>query len=595
MREDLMTKESNLPVISVIVPAYNVEKYIRECLVSLVEQTFRDIEIVVVNDGSTDKTAEIIDEFARKDNRIKVITQENQGLSAARNRGIEQARGEYISFVDSDDWVDKDFLEKLYNTIIKYNADISCASAIRKRKNSEKYRFLYKEEKEYTTLKDKIKICKIPNCCYVWNKLYKKSLIENIKFKKGVYFEDMLWTPSVLKACERLVTVPDTFYYYRVNKSSIVKKYSDKKQNDSYNAHKFIIRFFKNNNLELSKKSENITKKIMYFCGIPVLKIKECRFVNTCYLFSFLPVFKFRDFDSHYIFKIFGIRISLRHKSNFDYNAAVERGVTSTKRSPQVIVSLTSHPPRIGTVAVAVNTLLRQTVKPDRLILWLAESQFPKKEEELPEDLLKLKELGLEIRWCEDLLSYKKIVPALREFPEDIIVTADDDLYYEEDWLESLYSAYLKEPKNIYVRRAVKMKVVDGNIAAYGRDVQLNKDFSAPSFANQLMSGSGCLFPPHSLHEDIFDVNKFLMLIPTHDDIYLWFMAILKGTKIGVVRGYEEEMIPIDNTETSSLCKINNHKGRGLSPKEAFERMTKKYPKVVEELNGVKILCLKYL
>ena len=192
MREDLMTKESKLPVISVIVPAYNVEKYIRECLVSLVEQTFRDIEIVVVNDGSTDKTAQIIDEFARKDNRIKVITQENQGLSSARNRGIEQARGEYISFVDSDDWVDKDFLEKLYNTILKYNADISCASAIRKRKNSEKYRFLYKEEKEYTTLKDKIKICKVPNCCYVWNKLYQKSLIENIKFKKGVYFEDML-------------------------------------------------------------------------------------------------------------------------------------------------------------------------------------------------------------------------------------------------------------------------------------------------------------------------------------------------------------------------------------------------------------------
>ena len=578
--------QSELPMISVIVPAYNVEKYIEKCLSSLVSQSFKDIEIIVINDGSTDKTEQIISEFAKKDKRINVITQENQGPSVARNKGMEIAHGKYISFVDSDDWVDSDFLEKLYNAIVSHDADISCTNAIRKRENSEKYRFFYEKEKEYESLKDKIEVCNIPNCCYIWNKLYRTNLIKNRKFKKDAYFEDMLWIPDVLKSAKRIVTVPNTNYYYRVNNVSIVKKYSDKKQMDSYYAHKYIINFFESNKLKLSKKYYTITKKIIHFCSIPIVKIKERNFVNTCYLCGFLPIFRFRDFDSHYIFKIFGIRLSLRHKSNFNYQEANEYGINTNKRSPQIIVSLTSHPPRIGTTAISINTLLRQTLKPDRLILWLAESQFPNKEKDLPSKLLKLTKLGLEIRWCEDLLSYKKLVPALREFPDDIIVTADDDLYYEENWLESLYSAYIADSKNIYVHRAVKMKIENGRIVAYKRDVQLNKNFDEPSFSNQLMGGSGCLFPPHSLYKDVFDVNKFLMLIPTHDDIYFWFMAILNGTKIGVVGGYKSEMIPIDRTESTSLCKINNNKGRGIKPDEAFERIVKQYPEVVEVLSN---------
>ncbi len=147
-------------------------------------------------------------------------------------------------------------------------------------------------------------------------------------------------------------------------------------------------------------------------------------------------------------------------------------GVNLNKRSPQLIVSLTSHPARINYVSVAINTILRQRLKPDRVILWLAEEEFKNKEADLPDNLLSLKELGLEIKWCENLYSYKKIIPTLRECPNDIIVTADDDLYYAEDWLESLYNAYLKNPENIYVRRAVKVEVRKGKIQdAFKRDM----------------------------------------------------------------------------------------------------------------------------
>lgn len=577
----------NLPLVSVIVPAYNVEKYIEKCLTSLIEQTLDNIEIIIINDGSADKTKQIISEFAKKDKRIKFITQENQGPSVARNKGMEIAHGKYISFVDSDDWIDNDFLEKLYNASEKEDCNIAVSCMIREYASRKKYRLNFDSLQVYKTLKEKIDVCDVPNCCYVCGKLFKRNLIQNHKFLSGVYFEDVQWLPSVILESDKLAVVPDVNYHYVVNKNSIVKSNNSlKKQTDLYNARKYIQKFFEYNNLNLPAKYRNLTRRFIKLFGIPIIKIKERNFINTCYLFGFLPIFRFRDFDSHYIFKIFGIRLSLRHKSNFNYQEASEYGINTNKRSPQVIVSLTSHPPRIGTTAISINTLLRQTLKPDRLILWLAESQFPNKERDLPSELLKLIKLGLEIKWCEDLLSYKKLVPALREFPEDIIVTADDDLYYEEDWLESLYSAYITDSKNIYVRRAVKMKIEDGRIVAYKRDEQFNADFSVPSFANQLMGGSGCLFPPHSLHKDVFDVNKFLMLIPTHDDIYFWFMAILNGTKIGVVRGYKSEMIPIDRTEITSLCKINNNKGRGIKPAEAFERMIKQYPKVIELLNN---------
>lgn len=158
-------------------------------------------------------------------------------------------------------------------------------------------------------------------------------------------------------------------------------------------------------------------------------------------------------------------------------------------------------------------------------------------------------------------------------------------MYYAEDWLESLYNAYLQNPKNVYVKRAVKMTVKDGQITnLYSRDEQLSKNDTQASFANQLMGGSGCLFPPGSLYKDILDKDKFTSLVPTHDDIYLWVMAILNNTKIQVVDGFNEEMLCLDGTADSGLCKINNKSGRGISPEEAFSRMVQAYPQILEKI-----------
>ena len=194
-----------------------------------------------------------------------------------------------------------------------------------------------------------------------------------------------------------------------------------------------------------------------------------------------------KDIDSHYIVKIFNIRLRLKHKSKFLYKDAVEYGLTTKERCPKIIVSLTSFPKRINTVSITINTILRQSVKPDKIILWLAKEEFPEGKSKLPEDLLKLEKFGLTIDWCENLLSYKKLIPTLRLYPNDIIITADDDIYYEEDWIESLYSKYLQNPEYVYVRRAIRVKY-DGNNLIRLSDRQTDyKNFLEPSYLNQLV------------------------------------------------------------------------------------------------------------
>ena len=293
-------------------------------------------------------------------------------------------------------------------------------------------------------------------------------------------------------------------------------------------------------------------------------------------------LFAFKDIDNHLIFSFWGIKLSFKHKCNFKYKPAVEVGITSEKRSPQVIVSLTTHPARIKSAHLAINTLLKQSFKPDRIILWLAEEQFINKKKDLPKEIIELEKFGLEIRWTEDIKSYKKLIPALKEFPQEIIVTADDDIYYEKDWLETLYNKYLEFPNCIVCQRPRRLELVDDKIKVLSSRKSECLDLSKPDYFNQMLGGAGCLYPPHSLYKDVFDIDKIFRLLPTNDDVYFWAMAVLKGTKIAVAKGFNGTIYQMDLKETS-LCKINNHI-ENIEKKDPFKIITSKYPEIIEKM-----------
>ncbi len=268
-------------MLSVVVPVYNVEKYLARCLDSLVNQTLKDIEIICVNDGSTDNSRNILETYAQKYPQIKVIDRENGGQSAARNTGIDAAKGDYIGFVDSDDWVDLGYYEKLYNAAKKYDADIAVSGIIRFHKFHKKFHLKIDNETVTSDINEKVKLCDVPDKSYVWNKIYRTSKI--IKFEEGVVFEDVIFTPQILFNTDKLVTVPDIYYHYRRTGNSTVTQKSEKNNNDSVYAHKKALAFFKEHNINVSHASE--TKRYKVF-GLTVFKVttkndkKEYRLFN---------------------------------------------------------------------------------------------------------------------------------------------------------------------------------------------------------------------------------------------------------------------------------------------------------------------------
>lgn len=292
-----------MPKVSVIVPVYNVEKYLRQCIECLLNQTLKEIEIILVNDGSTDNSLLICQEYAAKDKRVKLVSKENGGQSSARNYGLEFVNSEYVGFVDSDDWVSPNFYETLYEAITKNRCDIAATSAIRKYNYRQTYRYHYSEEFVANTLEEKIKTANIPKCCYIWNKLYKTELVKENLFKEQVFYEDVLWLPNIIKRADKVVFTPGGMYYYRANFNSTVKaKQTPKKQLDYFNAQKELIHFFEENGLKLTEKQKIITKEKKYIGNLLMIKIKEFGYTKFYYLFGFILLCKITKYPKVEVF-----------------------------------------------------------------------------------------------------------------------------------------------------------------------------------------------------------------------------------------------------------------------------------------------------
>lgn len=215
--------------ISIVVPIYNVEKYLRKCIDSILNQTYHNLEIILVNDGSTDSSGDICNEYKNKDERIVVIHQENKGMSSARNAGIEIATGQYIGFVDSDDYIEKDMYERLFQNIIDYNADIAICGFVFEENNkivSKNFTNNVEVFDKATALEELLKDRKIHS--YVWNKLFKRELWNDAKFKLGVAFEDIDIMYKLFKKANKIIYINSLEYYYVQRSTSIMHVHNSK-------------------------------------------------------------------------------------------------------------------------------------------------------------------------------------------------------------------------------------------------------------------------------------------------------------------------------------------------------------------------------
>ena len=216
--------------VSIVIPVYNVEKYLERCLFSIVNQTYKEIEIILVNDGSKDNSGAICDQFVKKDSRAKVVHQENRGLSEARNTGLRNVTGDYVMFLDSDDWLEFDAIEFLLGQAISQNADMVVGGVFRTSnvvehpKNTPVSYLLTQEE--YAKRYFKIESQTIEY--YVWNKLYRRKVVEGIEFPSGFFAEDVPTMFRYILNSQTIVVTDKIVYNYFINTSGLTAKFTSK-------------------------------------------------------------------------------------------------------------------------------------------------------------------------------------------------------------------------------------------------------------------------------------------------------------------------------------------------------------------------------
>ena len=300
--------------LSIIVPVYNVEKYLPKCLESLIKQTLKDIEIICVNDGSMDNSLAILKEFASKDSRIKIIDNQHQGVAKTRNTGIEQSTGEYIGFVDSDDYIDIDFFEKLYNSATKSNSDIAIASILKHKKFFNIYNAKYTKEETAITIQDKIKLCEDKKhfFFYAWNKIYHSGFIKenNIKFSEGQIYEDVMFAIKALYYSNKIISVYGTKYHYIEHENSLTK-YKDKtgeKEHDLIKAYSELQEFCNSKNIEIPERLNYYTKENFGF----ILNLYKGKYQSKIQLFNIFTIATISNYsETRNLITILGFKIKI--------------------------------------------------------------------------------------------------------------------------------------------------------------------------------------------------------------------------------------------------------------------------------------------
>lgn len=243
------------PLISVIVSIYKVEKYLRKCVDSILAQTYTNLEIILVDDGSPDSCGKICDEYAEEDKRVRVIHQANAGSSGARNSGLDIANGEYIGFVDSDDYVAKTMYETLISAIHLYDADLAICRYISVNELDERLpQYDLPGNKVYNAAQVFDKFCfermGLPYFICPWNKLYRKELFNNMRYVKGVYCQDLLIMPYIINKSSKIVALEDELYFYLVRKDNITNTRSMKYEIDEVQAWLSLYNFLKDRNMK---------------------------------------------------------------------------------------------------------------------------------------------------------------------------------------------------------------------------------------------------------------------------------------------------------------------------------------------------------
>ena len=564
-----------MAVLSVIIPVYNSSEYLHQCLDSVSAQTLKSLQVICIDDGSTDGSDKIIEEYVAKDPRFELVRQPNLGAGAARNKGILISNGKYIHFLDSDDWLEPDAYKKAIDILESTGCD-SCFFQ----------KYIYDNETGEETIdvhafKDNNHVTSfeinphffIRSPVVPWNKVTRRSVIARygIRYDEIPCANDRTFYFDLIKRCKSIVVCREPLIHYRVNNScSTVGTNRSIHYDAHFYAYRSTMSKHKDSPIEVRRMvadtciadffiffdkaapeyKENIYRQLHMF-----FKKEDLEFLQpwTSYPWGERAEY-FRDHPRC-------PKAWLEESPKEDTVPVSKHDPSFKKPDKEVIASLTSFPARISTVHLTIKSILNQTVRPDRTVLWLAEEQFPGKESELPAELLNLKDKGLDIRFCEDLKPHKKYFFAMQEAPDAIVITLDDDVEYMEDTVELLLKSYTMFPHAVSAMRVHRVSSTERGLAPYGSwDYNDDTFYRNPSLAAMATGVGGVLYPPGSIPKEAFDTDAIKESCLMADDLWLKVNEVRNNVPT-VLAAPNRPLRYIDGTQESALWKTNKTLG----------------------------------
>lgn len=559
--------------ISIITINYQNIDGLKKTMDSVLCQTFTDFEYIVVDGGSDDGAEDLLVDYQSRFGKMGIsfhwVSEKDNGIYHAMNKGVNMAHGEYCNFLNSGDYyINNQVLEHVFEEYNPHEILIGFA-------------------------KTETRIIPPPQHISI-GFFYNHGSINH----QAAFIRKELLVKHPYDETKGLISSDYKFFI----EALLV-------DNCSYRPIDTMVVYFDSNGissqtgiLEKIRKEQTKALELHYNAAelgdMPSLKYEQYKLVkwSTCLVDKVVKWHKILSLKTYntnlrvnrnpskaLLFRRM-IRTNLRKiKWYFQVGQTIKgSAITAIQRDVPVIISLTSYPARMNSIMYTLRSLMTQTVKPDKIILWLTEGQYPRREAGVPLEILNLRKYGLTIGWYDrPIRSYTKLIPALQQYPDAIIVTADDDIQYRKDWLEGLYNAYLKEPKMVHCYCSHRVSIKDGKFLPYNLWQHVIQD--SKSYDNLLMGVGGVLYPPHSLYVDVVKEELFMQYAPTADDLWIWAMVVMNKIKINVICNRNSITIPVP--EVNNEFALYNENSIGKNDEQLIQ-IVEHYPEILKNLKN---------
>lgn len=536
---------------SIIISITDGGRDINDCLSSIINQTLVEFEVFCIDYKNNPQSTEILNSFAKNDKRINIISPQNNNTSEL----IKKLKGQYVLFLKGCEKFHNNAFKILYDEFENNNSDIILFNHIKYNAQNKAKKHVYLKTDDGILNKNNKKLAMMRSF-EISSKAFKISFIkQNLSYPNYLFFNTILFNLQAFLITDNVSYISK--FLFKTKQTSF-KSIKDADKIEFFNICDDFEKTLKEKGLY--KGNEDIFLQFKLYYSQALLKSLSVDFKEEFYQkmrSEFLKIdisneifdkisFRLYRFYIHVLNnELFGdfhrfnklISVSVKTIDVNDLNEKIKNFddvgiIKDSGRQNKLIVSLTSFPERIPDIHFCIYSLLNQKLKPDKVILWLAREEFPNGEDDLPKTLLDFKKNGLTISWCENIKSYKKLIPVLKQYPKDFIITVDDDVYYDSDWLEIMWDAYKKHPNTIISSRPRRIYFDSkNNIMPYDEWQLIEKPLNS-SYLNFPTGAGGTMYFPNALSENVFDKSLFTKLCPTTDDIWFWAMAILNKRKI---------------------------------------------------------------